>query len=73
MQNTVRQANIGTDEIALINAHGTSTIINDMVEAKAICDSLLRSDGHTPPVTAIKSMIGHTLGASGSSCHRGQH
>lgn len=66
MQNTVRQANIEIDEIALINAHGTSTIINDMVEAKAICDIFLQSDGSTPPVTAIKSMIGHTLGASGA-------
>ena len=66
MLNTIRQADIKIDEIALINAHGTSTAMNDMVEAKAICDIFLQNDGFTPPVTAIKSMIGHTLGASGA-------
>jgi 3-oxoacyl-[acyl-carrier-protein] synthase II len=66
MLNAMRQADIKTDEIAFINAHGTSTAMNDMVEAKAICDIFLQGDGSTPPVTAIKSMIGHTLGASGA-------
>jgi 3-oxoacyl-[acyl-carrier-protein] synthase II len=65
MTKAIKDANVDYDEIAFINAHGTSTSINDMVEAKAICDTFYRND-NMPPITAIKSMIGHTLGASGA-------
>jgi 3-oxoacyl-[acyl-carrier-protein] synthase II len=66
MVSAIRQANIGIDEIAFISAHGTSTVINDMVEAKAICNTFSENGNSIPFVTAIKSMIGHTLGASGA-------
>ena len=62
----IQEANIGINEIAFISAHGTSTGINDMVEAKAICNTFLGNSDSIPFVTAIKSMIGHTLGASGA-------
>jgi len=66
MLSAIRQANIDIDEIAFINAHGTSTVINDMVEAESICKTFSQNGNLIPPVTAIKSMIGHTLGASGA-------
>jgi 3-oxoacyl-[acyl-carrier-protein] synthase II len=66
MLSAVRQANIDIDEIAFINAHGTSTVINDMVEAESICKTFSQNGNLIPRVTAIKSMIGHTLGASGA-------
>ncbi len=66
MISAIREANIGVDEIAFISAHGTSTVINDMVEAKAIYNAFSEGGDSIPFVTAIKSMIGHTLGASGA-------
>ncbi len=69
IMNTMRKAVVNgsadLDDVAYISAHGTSTSTNDMVEAKAIhkLNSELNGD---VPVTAIKSMIGHTLGASGA-------
>jgi len=46
-----------------VNAHGTATAQNDTMEAAAIHTAL---DGHEVPVTATKSLTGHTLGASGA-------
>jgi 3-oxoacyl-[acyl-carrier-protein] synthase II len=66
MLNAIGQGNININEIAFISAHGTSTVLNDAVEAKAICDICSANESPTPAVTAIKSMIGHTLGASGA-------
>jgi 3-oxoacyl-[acyl-carrier-protein] synthase II len=65
MSNTIERAGARLEEIAYISAHGTSTYTNDLIEAKAIC-SLFEGKGGAIPVTAIKSMIGHTLGASGA-------
>ncbi|MFJ9381401.1 beta-ketoacyl-[acyl-carrier-protein] synthase family protein [Streptomyces sp. NPDC101455] len=50
-------------DIGLVNAHGTSTPLNDAAEAAA----LTRVFGHdVPPVTAAKGVIGHALGAAGA-------
>jgi 3-oxoacyl-(acyl-carrier-protein) synthase len=51
-------------DIALIHAHGTSTPLNDKTETRAIQNVF----GESPdiPVTATKSMTGHSLGASGA-------
>lgn len=46
-----------------VNAHGTATVQNDPMEAAAIRAAL---DGRDVPVTATKSLTGHTLGASGA-------
>lgn len=65
MKRAIAGAGIGQEEVAYISAHGTSTPTNDLVEARAI-NSLTNGGGEQIPVTAIKSMIGHTLGASGA-------
>lgn len=49
------------DEIAFINAHGTSTLDNDRVEGKVITDLFSKSI----PVVSTKAYTGHTLGAAG--------
>ncbi|MGY4967266.1 beta-ketoacyl-[acyl-carrier-protein] synthase family protein [Streptomyces sp. 900105245] len=50
-------------DIGHVNAHGTSTVLGDAAEA-----IMLRRvfDGSVPPVTATKSIIGHTMGAAGA-------
>lgn len=47
------------------NAHGTGTLLNDKVEAGAIRE-LFGSKAEQPAISATKSIIGHTLGASGA-------
>jgi len=63
MQLTLKDANLAPSEIGYINAHGTSTPLNDAHETMA----LKRVFGeHVPPVSSTKSMTGHLLGAAGS-------
>mgnify|MGYP001824292588 FL=1 len=50
-------------DIAQVNAHGTSTPLNDRAEAEAIVD-VFGLPG--PPVTSIKGVTGHSLGAAGA-------
>jgi 3-oxoacyl-[acyl-carrier-protein] synthase II len=52
------------NDIDTINAHATSTPRGDVHEANAI--NKVFGEGNEPPVTAPKSMIGHTLGAAGA-------
>ena len=54
----------GKPKIDYINAHGTSTPINDKNETAAIKE-LLGGKENCPPVTSIKGQIGHCLGAAG--------
>lgn len=53
--------NHATDEMALINAHGTATMFNDQMEGIALRESGLTSI----PVTGLKGYFGHTMGAAG--------
>lgn len=61
----LRDAQLNTDDIDYINAHGTSTIVNDRVETMAIKQSL-GEDAATTPVSSVKSMMGHLIAAAGS-------
>ncbi len=59
----LRDAELNAEDIGYVNAHGTSTKVNDRVEATAI----RRVFGDVRvPVSSNKSMIGHTLGAAGA-------
>jgi len=58
------RASVIPDEIDLLLAHGTGTALNDKVEALAIKEVFGRR-AESVPITALKSLIGHTSGASG--------
>lgn len=63
MELALADAGISPGEVAHINAHGTSTPLNDLSEAQAIV-KLFGTPG--PPVTSIKGVTGHALGAAGA-------
>jgi 3-oxoacyl-[acyl-carrier-protein] synthase II len=62
LRNALASAGVSKDRIGHVNAHATSTPAGDVGEARAICEVL----GDQVPVTAPKSMLGHTLGAAGA-------
>ena len=64
MAAAIREAGLTPAEVAHINAHGTSTALNDACETKAI-KTVLGEHARNVPITANKSMIGHCLGAAG--------
>ena len=57
----MRDAGLSAEDIDFISAHGTATVYNDEMEAKAISLSGLQSS----PVNSLKGYYGHTLGAAG--------
>ncbi len=65
MRLALKDAGATSWDIDYINAHATSTIIGDAVEAKAI-RQVFKSRADKIAVSATKSLIGHTLGAAGS-------
>ena len=65
MKLAIRQAGIKPEEIDYINAHGTSTPLNDKQETQAI-KSALGEEAYRVPISSTKSMTGHLLGAGGA-------
>ena len=65
MNGALKKARIDAKNIDYINAHGTSTNLNDKTETKAI-KSVFQNQAYDIPVSSTKSMIGHTLGAAGA-------
>ena len=63
MKLALDDAGLSPDDIKQINAHGTSTPLNDRAEAEALTALFGPS---TPPVTSIKGVTGHPLGAAGA-------
>ncbi len=61
INNTLEIGNVMSNDIDFINAHGTATVYNDEMEAKAF--SKLNFDNI--PVNSLKGYFGHTLGAAG--------
>ncbi|MFE6737091.1 beta-ketoacyl-[acyl-carrier-protein] synthase family protein [Streptomyces tubercidicus] len=62
LRTALTDAGVAPDEVAHVNAHGTSTPLNDLTEAQA----LYRVFGSRPAVTSTKGVTGHTLAAAGA-------
>lgn len=65
MKNAMEEAGITPKDISYVNAHGTSTPINDRLETMAM-KAAFGEEACNIPVSSTKSMIGHLLGAAGA-------
>jgi len=61
----IEDAGIAPDAIDYVNAHGTATPYNDVAESRGL-ETALGERARRIPVSAIKSMIGHCMGAAGA-------
>jgi 3-oxoacyl-[acyl-carrier-protein] synthase II len=65
MRNAIRNAGIQPEDVDYINAHGTSTPLNDVTETKAVKE-VFGKHAFKLPMSSTKSMTGHLLGAAGA-------
>jgi 3-oxoacyl-[acyl-carrier-protein] synthase II len=63
MELALEDAGVSASEVSHINAHGTSTPLNDLAESVAVRKVF---GDHAPPVTSIKGHLGHSLAAAGA-------
>ncbi len=64
MRMAIEDAGIGPDQVDYVNAHGTSTSVNDRVETRA-CKQVFGERAYEVPVSSTKSMMGHLIAAAG--------
>ncbi len=65
MREALRDASIDPRKVGYINAHGTSTVLNDKIESTAVME-VFGDHGKHLKISSIKSMIGHLLAAAGA-------
>jgi 3-oxoacyl-[acyl-carrier-protein] synthase II len=65
IRNALAEAGVDHRDIGYINAHGTSTRLNDVMETAAV-KNVFGDHARSVPMSSIKSMIGHSIGAAGA-------
>ncbi|HUY09434.1 MAG TPA: beta-ketoacyl-ACP synthase II [Candidatus Dormibacteraeota bacterium] len=66
MKRALEKAGAGPEDVDYINAHGTSTELNDAAETAAIKQALGEQRARQIPISSTKSMTGHSLGGAGA-------
>lgn len=66
MLDAMREAGYTGEDVVYVNAHGTGTPMNDVVETQAIKNALGEEQAHKAYISSTKSMTGHMLGAAGA-------